>query len=277
MSTPTNLTVLQEAHKHWEGLELNAIPELHGDPSDNTFHAALLARSLALSVAATGCNTFSVEIAFWIPTSTWRVALTAKEPIASELGETWMDEVAAKFTTHAQIKSVSVERRSIDDPPFDDAEDWVKDMGPDGKELWAHATWFTCFRGIPFLLKRDGHTIWRDMNAFIDLRAHDSSVKGVYLGSKRLAPGRTDHRSYLLKVLSFMTDIKPPAATTSPGKQVRLGRAPGAGKLPSINEVPCDDLYSALAKGIGELELEKLERQPPREVKVRFAEGTKRE
>ncbi|KAL4910512.1 hypothetical protein BDW74DRAFT_171977 [Aspergillus multicolor] len=279
MSTPIHTRILQESHKDWEGLELIALANLHGDPRNKAFHAALLARSLVLYVAATGCNTFSVEIAFWKQTSTWRVALTAKEPIASNLDEPWIDEVASRFRNHAQIDSPSVRRRGINEPAFDDAEDWVKDRGLDGKKLWAHTTWFTCYRGIPFLLKRNGRPIRKEINAFMELRAHDNAIKGVYLGSTRLAPGRTDHRSYLLKVLKAMTDIKPPAGedttgTPSPRRSSQV-RAPGAGRLPTLIENPCDYLFSALARGMEDLEAENRERngELPRKIKPKIAKA----
>ncbi|KAL4951164.1 hypothetical protein BDW69DRAFT_186638 [Aspergillus filifer] len=185
-------------------LELSGTTDLLDtrDPSKSAQTSRKLLKHLALTIATQACNTYELTIGFWIPTSTWRLRLEAKEPILPKAVD-WMHPIRDKFS--AYVGSGVLKERKIEDGNFADWKEWI-DIEEGEISKWRHFTQVSVYRGIPFLQIKDDVMYGADIMELAGLKMHDLSVQGSFLESTRLVPGRTDGRHDLKTLLEELIE-----------------------------------------------------------------------
>ncbi|RDW57865.1 uncharacterized protein DSM5745_11383 [Aspergillus mulundensis] len=202
MSTTTQFTMSQ-----WTGIEI--VANLKDLPSNRTEAKAAVCQIIRYYtlkiVAATGCNTFLITIGYYKPTKTWRLNLKARELLVTELGDTWQGEITARLRGSKWIDVDSIRTRDIHAPRFADADEW-KHLA-DKRGNWRGVSNFTYYRGVPFLLMKNGTLYTNEATRLGELRMEKlaDDIQGVGLTPMRLWDGRTDSASSLLHVMEKLS------------------------------------------------------------------------
>ncbi|KAL2840622.1 hypothetical protein BJX68DRAFT_271571 [Aspergillus pseudodeflectus] len=138
---------------------------------------------LADDYSRAGCANFAIMLGFWAPSASWLLYVRATEltnlPSSHTRGSTRIEDIrrkVASYVPHEDLEEMEINNRySIP---------WH--YPHTGK--WMHLSLFVVYRGVPFVVQRDGKLNVDEWRGVIALKEHDEKYKGKCLSPTRLAP-----------------------------------------------------------------------------------------
>ncbi|KAJ0417949.1 hypothetical protein BJY00DRAFT_315346 [Aspergillus carlsbadensis] len=187
----------------WAGIALTGkIPSLLPKrPRQQADEALNIIADIARTITGTGCANFAIMLGFWAPSASWLLYVRATELVTlpgsplslsaapasptrgsasgSSSSSTWIEDIRRKvssYVAHGELGEMEINNRySIP---------WH--YPHTGK--WMHLSLFVVYRGVPFIVQRDGKLNVAEWRGVIALKEHDEKYQGLYLAPTRLPP-----------------------------------------------------------------------------------------
>jgi hypothetical protein len=171
----------------WTGIALTGkIPSLLPKrPRQQADEALNIIADISQTISRTGCANFAIMLGFWAPSASWLLyvratemsALSASSPPAR--GSTWIEDIRRKVASY-------VPPEHLEEMEINNRYSIPWHYPHTGK--WMHLSLFVVYRGVPFVVQRDGKLNVDEWKGVIALKEHDEKYKGRYLSPTRLAP-----------------------------------------------------------------------------------------
>ncbi|KAL3482619.1 hypothetical protein BJX62DRAFT_245723 [Aspergillus germanicus] len=175
----------------WIGIALTGkIPSLLPKrPRQQADEALNIIADISRTISRTGCANFAIMLGFWAPSASWllyvratelsslRASLRASSPPAR--GSTWIEDIRRKIASY-------VPREHLEEMEINNRYSIPWHYPHNGK--WMHLSLFVVYRGVPFVVQRDGKLNVDEWKGVIALKEHDEKYKGRYLSPTRLTP-----------------------------------------------------------------------------------------
>jgi hypothetical protein len=137
----------------WTGIALTGrVPSLLPKrPRQQADEALNIVADISRTISRAGCANFAIMLGFWAPSASWLLYVRATElanlPSSHTRGRTWIEDIrrkVASYVPHEDLEEMEINNRySIP---------WH--YPHTGK--WMHLSLFVVYRGVPFVVQRDG-------------------------------------------------------------------------------------------------------------------------